>query len=114
MTGQPSLFQGAAPEFVPPPPAPTLDERVDAFVSANPWIVDALAKLARDYVGRGHSKVGIGHLVEVLRWSYAMQTSDPHSTFRINNSYRSRLARIVMQRYPDLDGVFETRELKAA
>lgn len=52
-------------------------------------------------------------LTEILRWSYQIQTDDPTSDFKINNNLRSRFARKIMAENPDLDGIFETRELKA-
>jgi len=39
--------------------------------------------------------------------------TDPGDGFKINNDYNSRYARMVMAENADLDGLFETRELKA-
>lgn len=110
---QPSLFDGQ-PRYQPPAPKPTIDEQFVEFDRCNPFVMDALAKLSRDYVERGHTRVGIGHLFEIVRWSYAMHTTDPHSDLKLNNNLRSRYSRELMRRYPDLDGLFETRELRAA
>jgi hypothetical protein len=52
-------------------------------------------------------------LFEVMRWNWFMTTTDPDSDFKLNNNYRSRYARKLMDEYPELDGIFEVRELKA-
>lgn len=82
-----------------------------AFHRANPHVYDELVRLARDLKDRGHTKIGIGMLFEVLRWQRMMHTSDPHSSFKLNNNYRSRYARRIMRREEDLAGFFEIRRL---
>jgi hypothetical protein len=109
----PSLFD-SDPRFAPVAPAPTIEERFQAFHQANPWVYDTLVKLARRRVEVGIRRIGIGMLFEVLRWEWQGATSDPNAEWRMNNSYRSRYARLIMQQESDLSGVFETRELKAA
>jgi hypothetical protein len=113
MTTTPSLFD-SDPRFAPVAPAPTIEERFQAFHQANPWVYDALCRLARQRVRHGIRRIGIGMLFEVLRWEWQGATSDPNAEWRINNSYRSRYARLIMATEQDLAGVFETRELKAA
>lgn len=98
-------------------PAPTpgsIDESFAVFHAANPWVADRLTALARDLLARGHTKIGIGMLFEVLRWQTAMATTDAVSDFKLNNTLRSRYARFLMDRHPDLEGVFETRRLLTA
>ena len=99
--------------FVQPAPQSTIDAAFEAFHDANPWVYRELCALARDLVARGHHRVGMKMLFEVLRWSYAMSTDDPSSDFKLNNNYTSRYARLIMDLEVDLDGVFETRRLIA-
>jgi len=88
----------------------TLGERFASFHEANPWVADALEHLADDLVRHGASKIGIKHLVEVLRWHHTRETyGDP---FRFNNSYTSRYARLLVRRRPDLAPMIETRTLR--
>jgi len=94
-------------------PPGSIEEAFGLFHAENPWVYVHLVKLARDLKQRGHRKIGIAMLFEVLRWSYLMSTSDPTSDFKLNNNYRSRYARKIMAEHPDLDGIFETRGLKA-
>jgi hypothetical protein len=115
-TDPPAALWPEPPTFVAPQgPRPiTIQERFEAFHAANPWVYEALVKLALDFVARGHRRIGIGMLVEVVRWQYGRQTSDPTSGFKVNNNYRSRYARMIEARVPELAGMFETRELQSA
>lgn len=83
-----------------------------AFYHANPSVYAELVKLARDFKNRGHRKIGIGMLWEVLRWQRAMATNDPNGDdWKLNNNFRSRYARTIMQNEPDLRDFFEVRQL---
>lgn len=92
----------------------TYQERFEDFHRHNPWVYHALVALARGLQQRGHRRVGIKMLFEVLRWQYAMSTVDPSSEFKLNNNYHSRYARLILAQEPDLADIFELRELKAA
>jgi hypothetical protein len=109
----PSLFD-SDPRFAPVAPAPTIEERFQAFHQANPWVYRALVTLARRRTAVGIRRIGIGMLFEVLRWEWQGATTDPNAAFKLNNSYRSRYARLIAANEPDLADVFEQRELKAA
>jgi hypothetical protein len=113
MRDAPSLFD-SDPQFAPAAPAPTIEERFQAFHQANPWVYAALVRLARRRTAAGIRRIGIGMLFEVLRWEWQGATTDPNAEWKLNNNYRSRFARLIMDNEPDLAGVFETRELKAA
>lgn len=96
-------------------PAPgTIEHAFLVFHRANPWVYHELVRLTRELVAVGHHKVGIGMLFEVLRWEHHRRTADPGSEFKLNNNYRSRYARLIMDAECDLRGVYEIRELKAA
>lgn len=94
-------------------PEETIQEAFEAFDDANPWVYGALVKLARDWQARGRERIGIGMLVEVLRWQYGRRTTS-RDRFRINNNYRSRYVRKMVNEYPDLAPAFELRELRSA
>ena len=108
----PTLFEhGLAPEPVPQPPTDSIDAAFVAFHETNPWVYSALVRLARDMQQRGRDRIGIGMLFEVLRWQHALATVDQSSDFKLNNNYRSRYARLIMDTEPDLEGVFQLRQL---
>ena len=92
----------------------TIEEAFEAFHAANPHVYRHLVRLARVWrERRGDERLGIGMLFEVLRWQLKVETRDGDSAWRLNNNYRSHYARLIMDREPDLAGVFETRALHA-
>ncbi len=90
----------------------TIQERFEEFHQANPHVYKRLVTLARQLVRRGHERLAIGMLWEVLRFERA-QASDPASDWSLNDHYRSRYARLIMARERDLADVFETRKLRS-
>ncbi|MGI0148620.1 MAG: hypothetical protein ACREDF_03695 [Thermoplasmata archaeon] len=94
---------------------PPVDDRIqrafEEFHALNPHVYDTLVRLARRYAEK-HRKAGIGHLWEVMRWQMFVETTGDEE-FRLNNNWKSRYARLIMAREPDLDGLFEIRELRA-
>lgn len=87
-----------------------LEQGFRDFHGANPHVYVRLVELARQLRERGHRRVGMKMLFEVLRWEHALRTTG--DDFRLNNNYTAYYARLVMEREPDLDGIFETRELR--
>lgn len=91
----------------------TIDEAFNAFDAANPHVYDNLVRLTKRLRTAGRRRVGIGHLFEVLRWEYAIQTDHKESQYTLNNNFRSRYARKIIDEIPDLRDMFEIRELKS-
>ena len=92
----------------------SIAERFDRFDSANPHVYRALVRLARQLRGRGHRRLGIKMLFEVLRWQSMLQTTDTDRRgFKLTNDFTSHYARQIMDREPDLDEVFTTRPLRS-
>lgn len=90
----------------------TIQERYECWRDANPWVIPALADLLDDWSAHGTRRVGVKAATEWLRMRYAAQLKS--QDFAVNNSYSSRLARDLIERYPHLADVIETRELRAA
>lgn len=89
----------------------TIRERFDRFHERNPAVYDRLAELARTWAKSRAGRQSIAMLYEVLRWEWGLSTQgDP---FKLNNDYRAYYARLLMEREPDLRGVFETRGVGA-
>jgi hypothetical protein len=103
------LFEVVEPDHS---PEATIQERYESWRDANPWIIPTLARLLDDWSAHGGRRVGVKAATEWLRFFYARQIKS--SDFRCNNSYTSRLARDLIARYPHLDAVIETRELRVA
>lgn len=83
------------------------------FHLTNPHVYTELVRLARDLSDRGHRKIGMKMLFEVLRWQTMMRTTDNHSPFKLNNNYTAHYARLITMGEPDLAQVFEIRVLRS-
>ena len=110
MTDQLGLFE-AAPDPESDGEPLTIDEAFDRFHCDNPRVYRRLVALARKAAGRGARRLGMKMLFELLRWDHLLKTSG--EPFKLCNSYTSRYARLIMDREPDLAGIFETRSLSA-
>lgn len=91
------------------PRGATAQERFEAFHRANPAVYDALERMTAELVAAGRTRVGIGMLFEVLRWQHQLRTAG--GDFKLNNNFRSRYARLLMDRHPEWNDVFELRRL---
>lgn len=106
-------FEGAAPYrfvVVPAKHKPTLEELYAAFKERHPHILDELHNLCNAAKQAGIIKVGMPHLVEVLRWNAAIKGDKV--PYKINNNYRALFSRDLVKRDPSLKGFFEMRKRK--
>ena len=90
--------------------ADPLDERFIEFVHENPWVMRRLTELAFEWKRRGFDHFSMDmlfHQLRIERW-----TADGNDQFKLNNSYTSRAARLLMQTNPELSDFFATRQLK--
>lgn len=95
--------------------SPTIQERFERFHGNHPIVYQELVKLSYEWRAAGHNKGAIVMFFEVLRYRYGIRgLPDPTEDFKLNNNYRSRYARLIMELNPDLVGFFEIRELQAA
>ena len=82
------------------------------FHAENPHVYHNLVRMARMYRdSKRTTKFGIATLWEVLRWDYSFSTA--HEGFKLNNNHKAFYARMIMDRNPDLAGMFELREQRA-
>jgi hypothetical protein len=107
MNAQPSLF--GLPTKIHRKPA-SLDERFRLWVFANPQVVELFLRFAREAKLAGNKKFGIKAIAERCRWEHLVVRKEG-APWAINNSYMSRLARLLVQRDPSLEGMFEFRRL---
>lgn len=97
----------------------SLQEAFMGFHVQNPHVYQRLVDKARRWKAAGHSRCSIKMLWENLRFEEGLRTTDmpderERRTFRLNNNYHSRYARLIMRTERDLAGFFEMRELKSA
>ena len=95
-----------------PDTAKSVEARFARFHAENPHVYAELLRLARQAKDRGQRKIGIRMIWEVMRWNLTIGTSRALGDFKLNDHYHSRYARM-LDRVPDLHGLFELRELKS-
>ena len=86
------------------------EERFQRFHNANKHVYVALRQVALEMVERGQERVSINMCFEVVRYQQFLRTQDD-TAYKMNNTYRSRFARLLMENEPRLAGVFEIRTL---
>lgn len=106
MNAQPLLFDAGLNRKL------TLQERFEEFHRANPRVYRLLVQYARRAREKGFKTYGIGALYEIIRWEAQVPIA-PQDEFKLNNVFRSRYARLIMERETDLAGFFNVRELKS-
>lgn len=96
------------------PAAPTIQQQFEEFHFRHPTVYIGLCRLARRAKAAGRDVMGMGMLFEVLRWEWIISgLPDEAEEFKLNNNYRSRYARLIMEQEPDLGGFFPIRALQA-
>lgn len=109
----------------PPPPSPAApaprgrkishQEHWRRFHEANPQVYEALLRLARHAKSRRPgAHVGIRLLWERLRWEIFVELAPTAGEPRLNDHHCPFYARLLMDREPDLRGLFETRARRTA
>lgn len=94
------------PEFI-TQPLTKIERDFNKFHENNPHVYTALEDLAVRAMNAGVKRLGIGALVETLRYSASLQTQG--DAYKINNNYRSLYARLLILKRPELASVVETR-----
>jgi hypothetical protein len=87
------------------------EQRFREFDEKNPAVYKNIIRLTRDLLARGHKRVGMQMIFEVIRWQSMLRTEGDQ--FKMNNNYASRYARKAMEEFPEFDGVFEIRKLQS-
>ena len=86
----------------------SLEDNFHRFHAENPHVYAKLVELARRWhTTKPHDKCGIGMLFEVARWYLDLQGAG--EPIALNNNYRAFYSRMIMEREPDLAGIFKTR-----
>lgn len=88
-----------------------LQQKFEKYHKENPQVLEALIRMTDQAIAKGHNRLGMDLLFNVLRWESMIATTG--DDYKINNSYSSRYVRLIEQIRPDLIGVFEKRQLKS-
>lgn len=87
-------------------PETPIERRFAEFHHANPQVFDRLRMLALNALKRGEQRLGIANLVEYLRRDQETR-GEP---YRLNNSFRSLYARLLVHHHPELETLIEIRQ----
>lgn len=89
----------------------TIQQRFEEFHKENPHVYELLVRYADAVRERGWENYGIGAVFERIRWHIDIETKDDRG-FKLNNDFRSRYARKLMQEHPRFYGLFRIRKLR--
>ncbi len=89
----------------------TIQERFQHFHKLNPWVYDELVAIAYRAKDKGYKRHSVDALFQILRWERWRPTIG--EKWKLNDHYRSRYARMIMENEPNLLGFFEIRELRS-
>lgn len=115
MTAEPTLWgQDVVLPGLRPGAHLTIQQRFDEWLLTpdGQSVYEAVRFRAYALRARGWDHFGIGALWEGVRYDRSVQVG-PEGGFRLNDHFRSRLARRLMDDHPALAGFFETRRLSA-
>ncbi|WP_328404018.1 hypothetical protein OHS70_34305 [Streptomyces sp. NBC_00390] len=90
--------------------AQSIQQRFEDFHALNPWVHRELERMTADCAQHGWNRVGIGMLFELLRYRYGEATRGDE--FRLNNNFRSRYVRLLVDEHPEWSPLFEVRALR--
>lgn len=94
----------------------TIAERFAEWIADHPEVYAELRRLALEAVRAGRRKIGIKELYEVARWHLRLKAHDfgrDGKSYALNNDYTAPMARLLMEREPELAGMFEIRERRS-
>jgi hypothetical protein len=94
---------------------PTIQERFEHWIEANPRTWALIRGYAYDYLEawlrkKKHKRIGVDVIVGRVR--YECSLDDSGEDWAINNSYRSRISRRLIEEDKRFADLFETRALK--
>lgn len=93
--------------------AVTLEDRFNLFDHDHPDVFVMFVNLAMELRGKGVQHYSADAICHVIRW-FKITTGKDNSGFKINNNYTAFYARKAMAEVPALQGMFQTRERRAA
>lgn len=91
----------------------TLSERWDAFyryLDQNPEVWSAFERFTFEAIKSGHKKLSAWLVANRVRWE-GQFAKNPDERFKVANGWIAFLARHFMEKHPEYEGLFTTREL---
>ncbi len=91
--------------------AETMQERFAAYHARHPDVFGLFRRFAAEARAAGRARFGARAIMERIRWHYAVVRHDGEP-FKINDSFTSRYARLLIEEDPGFAGFFELRRLR--
>ncbi len=91
----------------------TRADKFHDFHAKNPQVIIQLEHIAQRTLQEGQDHFSINYLFEVVRYLAWTETNDSYSDFKLNNSYRSHYARLIIERNPEMAKVIKIRALRS-
>lgn len=89
-------------------PTTKLERRFAEFHKRNPHVYAEFERRAMELYRAGATKIGVKAIAERIRWDVRVRTLGDE--FKVNNSWVSLYARLLIHRRPELADVIETRQ----
>lgn len=87
----------------------SIEERAKVFHEANPQVLEAMRRIARQRVKNGATRIGVKSLWEELRETLRVQKV---GEYKLNNTFTSIYARMLLDIEPELRTFIELRKRK--
>jgi hypothetical protein len=88
-----------------------IEAAFNAFHAEHPEVYAELVRVARRLRQQGWERFGIATVFEVVRYRSMIGNLAGGAKPKLNNNHRAYYSRLIMEREPDLAGVFKTRQL---
>jgi len=92
-------------------PPDRIQERFEAFDREHPEVFSLFRRAAESLRAQGRTRFGTAAIFERMRWFSDVGAAE--SGYRLNNDFRSRLARKLIAECPDFEGFLEIRRLRS-
>ncbi len=89
-----------------------LDDRFFKYHKENPHVYKLFAKYAKQVKSLGYGSYSMRTIMHRVRWHINIETKD-RDGFKMNNSYSSRYARLLIEKMPRFKTFFELRRLQS-
>lgn len=99
----------------------SIQEAFETFNEKNPDVYNHFIRLALAAVRKGKRRISANMIINVIRWDIFMKTTDDtlftkagtEISFKINDHYSSRYARLFIRDYPQFADRIDMREIRS-